>query len=552
MMKKLLFTIMCIALWVPIVSAKDIYIAQNAAGAASGADCADALAWSAFGSSSNWAPGNTLHICGTHSVALNNTAIRALASGSNGNPITIKFEGSTAILTSPAWPVSGGAIDCAGQSFITIDGGGNGLSTNTVGAGTGGGLITATANGDALANHIASTGIGDSTGGGCPNLTVQNVTLNNLYIRVQGSNNSFDDGLAIGAVNGNNNLITHNTESNISTGIAIAGCSNNGTISYNLVSFNNHSITLGPGGGNCGTAPNNINVIGNHLAGGSYVYDQSGNSDYHRDSLIVNCGSPIPACITGLTVANNYFYGVNTKLPTSPTTAAIFLDDYSDNTITGSVYNNIIAFQAPDTGVATGYIVGGNTVQFLNNTIVPAGGGSTCFQIGGQGASNGTLTYENNVLSGCGLGTITLGNDPWLLSGNVLTIAAWDYNIWYNMTTQGGGAFMFPGSGSCCNSFASLQSSGFDAHGQNGNNPNFVNAANCQAGIINGCAPASGSPLIGSGKNLAGLGIALLNTDMAGNPRPNSGMWTAGALNAGGGTTGTNIGPPTNLTASVN
>jgi hypothetical protein len=58
-------------------SAKDIYLAQSAAGAATGADCADAQAASFFNSSGNWGsgaaqigPGTTVHLCGTIAASL--------------------------------------------------------------------------------------------------------------------------------------------------------------------------------------------------------------------------------------------------------------------------------------------------------------------------------------------------------------------------------------------------------------------------------------------------------------------------------------------------
>ena len=65
-------------------------------------------------------------------------------SGTSGNPITILFQ-PNAVMTSPAWP-SSGAINVGGNGYITVDGGSNGI-------------IQDTANGDALANQLDSTGV---------------------------------------------------------------------------------------------------------------------------------------------------------------------------------------------------------------------------------------------------------------------------------------------------------------------------------------------------------------------------------------------------------
>ena len=60
-------------------------------------------------------------------------------------------------------------MDCGGQSYITVNGGTNGVIRNT-------------ANGDALANKVVSSGIG-SSGAFCANFTVQNLTISNIYIK---------------------------------------------------------------------------------------------------------------------------------------------------------------------------------------------------------------------------------------------------------------------------------------------------------------------------------------------------------------------------------
>ena len=90
-------------------SAANIYIAQSAVGAADGADCNDAYAYTFFNTASNWGsgstqigPGTTVYLCGTITVPVNTAGLVVHGSGTSSNPITIFFE-PNAILQSPAF-----------------------------------------------------------------------------------------------------------------------------------------------------------------------------------------------------------------------------------------------------------------------------------------------------------------------------------------------------------------------------------------------------------------------------------------------------------------
>src|SRR5579872_1280282 len=97
-------------------AASDIYIAQNAAGANTGADCADAHAASWFNTSSNWGtgagqigPGTVVHVCGTWTGSTNQTAFLTFQSGGNsGSVVTLRFEPG-AIMQAPFFSNSTGA-----------------------------------------------------------------------------------------------------------------------------------------------------------------------------------------------------------------------------------------------------------------------------------------------------------------------------------------------------------------------------------------------------------------------------------------------------------
>jgi hypothetical protein len=376
-MKKLLFTIMCFALWVPIVSAKDIYIAQNAAGAASGADCADALAWSAFGSSSNWAPGNTLHICGTYNVPVNGVGITVLGDGSSGNPITIFFEPG-AVITSPA--MSQG-ININNHNFITVNGG-------PLVSGALNGTIQNTANGTGLAHQVSSPECVYNSGS---NVTVEYINCHNLYVTLISDTSANDQALGIAV--GNNGVITHCSFDHGDLALAGANASNV-EISYNTISDTNHGITVGTSEG----LVTNIKVHDNDIGGGGYVYDGAPGA-YHRDALIVICEGNTNPCVTGLLIYNNYFHGVWSKESTSGMTADTFLDDYPTNAISAYVFNNISAHSAGDTGTNNAMFESGHGAGgAFNNTVSPASSanGGACIQIWNAPSVAG----QNNICNG--------------------------------------------------------------------------------------------------------------------------------------------------------
>jgi hypothetical protein len=399
-MRKSLLAVICISLWAPVLAAKDIFIAQNTSGSAAGSDCANALAWSAFGSASNWVPGNTLHICGTYNVPVNGTGITVLASGSSGNPITIFFEPG-ANITSPAlaYGINGNA-----QNNIVINGGPliNGNLNGT---------IQNTANGYGLANHLSSPYCFFNAGS---NVTVEYINCHNLYVTTTADSSGNDQGLGIAV--GPNGVITHCSVDHVDLGVAAANASNV-EISFNTVSFNNHSITVGTSSGTV----SNIKIHDNDLAGGGSVYDGAPGA-YHRDAVIVICEGNTNPCVTGLLVYNNYFHGVWSTQSTSGMTADTFLDDYSTNQIEAYVFNNVSAHSSGDTGTNNEFFAAGHAGFVYNNTVSPAASanGGACLGVFNSSAVQGTVTMNNicnsvsNAVSfpqvGSGGGTIDYNN----------------------------------------------------------------------------------------------------------------------------------------------
>ena len=187
-LKRAAITLACLAFFAigTHASAGNVYIAQSATGAANGADCSDAYPVSFFNPSGNWGsgskiqigPGTTVHLCGTFTGAAGSTMLTIQGSGASGSPVTILFE-SGAVFAAPYWEAAlagsagPGAIQCSGYSYITIDGGANGIIENT-------------ANGSAslgFANQQGSTGVFATN---CPHFTVQgSLSVINIFMHAE-------------------------------------------------------------------------------------------------------------------------------------------------------------------------------------------------------------------------------------------------------------------------------------------------------------------------------------------------------------------------------
>ncbi|MDQ6704016.1 MAG: hypothetical protein M3Z96_13495 [Pseudomonadota bacterium] len=132
------------------------------------------------------------------------------------------------------------------------------------------------------------------------------------------------------------------------------------------------------------------------------------------------------------------------------------------------------------------------------------------------GLSGSNIQWKNNVFSNIGSFGI-LGPSLSLGNGSLTS----DYNLWHNAdgsapvfaATDGSGNFPMT-------QWANNHSPKAETHGLIGVDPKFTNEASRDY------APASGSPLLGAGVNLAGSGVVW---DINKKPRPASGAFTIGA-----------------------
>jgi hypothetical protein len=518
-MKRFVILFVFAMLGASLCRANDIYLAQSGVGSADGSSCGSAKAISFFSSSSSWGtgstligPGTTVHLCGTITGTAGSTALSVEGNGSSGNPVTILFE-SGAVLTAPYWSFNG-AITINNHSYITVDGGSNGVIRNT-------------ANGTGMAYSAASRGISANTSS---NITIKNLAVSNICVHsssadTKGCQTSGVQGDAIFVNGGSNNTITGNTIDDAHWGIFLpfpgGATTSNLIVSNNTVYNCDHGIAVGDG--NTSAQLSGITISGNTFHDMANWDDV--NDIFHHDYIhvfVVNGSSKI----TGLQIFNNSFYGD----PGEHINAFVYIESQSGNSNSGALfYNNVLANASATHIPPYGYVSSsgsGNTSQsFYNNTIV---GSSTsqafaneCFLLGGTG-----YKVMNNSCQNVGL---------YLFVQPGATIASMDTNNWYN-----GGGFYVNGSYLSYLAWKALCLCD-------------TNSVTSNPSLDSSFKPLSTSPLVKAAANLYGLGVSSLNMDKALLPRASSTTtkWDIGAYSYGTSSSSTAPTAPTGLSASV-
>jgi hypothetical protein len=509
-----------------VALANDVYIAQAAAGSAIGSSCANALVYTYFNNGGNWTsgtpsgtqigPGTTVHLCGTFTASAGaSNYLQFQGSGTSGNPITLIFA-SGAIIQAPYW--SGAAIEMSGSYLIV-----NGNNTGT---------IQATANGTGLAN-AQDNGIGVDSGNGCTNCIIENLTVTNIYVHscTLPISNCTDEGgqntYGIRAVTGNNTTITGNTVNNMKWCVFyVYGTSNTGTqISNNTISNCDHGVVFGDQ--NDSADSGNGSIFGNNISNMNN-WDDAG--DYNHHDGVHTWANHTGSTYTVLLYSNSLHGNGGANFNTW-----IGIEAGSNGS---TIFNNVVNMQSNCVGGAGllglfsgGGPYGGNNAIY-NNTIQGNGGSDNCEGIGIQEQTGGTIVKNNIVMN-----TGTFAYIP--ASGQVSSI---DHNLYYNAAN-----------GYWCPSNIEVSFSVWRS-----GCTYDLNGANSNPSLASGMTPNSGSPAIGLGANLSSLGIAALDTDMAGVTRASTGTCTpgvAGCWDAGAYQyqTSTSSSPtaPTSLVATV-
>lgn len=520
--RKLALAVMFVIFAAVFSSANDIYIAQNAAGGNTGADCADAYSISWFNSSSNWGSksgqigaGTTVHLCGTFTAAAGaNGYLTFQSSGTASSPITLKFE-SGAVLTAPYWG-GNGAIEASGRSYITIDGGSNGLIQATANGSPSGGYAYQQ---DGAAVYFSSVSNGE----------VKNLTISNIYVHTDPTDESGQNTYGVDWVDGNGISIDNNTIHDgkwcIYSAYHAAGTTSNINIFANTVYHCDHGAVIGDG--DPGSTLQGTNAIYNNTIYDPANWDDNAN-DNHHDGIHLWAVNGSGSVGNNVALYDNYIYGSwGTHM-----NSLIYIEG---NWVSTGAFNNLLVVNNGCTGGAgllaiAGQGLGGSKEYLYNNTVV---GDSTqyCSLISIQGGVQNAVAENNIAMTGAAA----------FYSTDDITVSL-DHNLYYNW---GGSGWTI--GGKVYSTFSSYQSgSGQDAHGA-ASNPNLSSAYTLVAG----------SPAIGLGANLTSLGMTALDVDKAGVGRASSGSctsgvsgcWDAGAYQYAAANSAPN--PPTGLTAIV-
>jgi hypothetical protein len=488
--------------------ASNVYLTPDGGGSGVCTNNVHTPSW--FNNSANWGsgtsqigPGTVVHLCGNFTGAANGNLLSFQGNGTSGHPVTILFE-SGAILSAPYFSFSG-AINMDNRSFVTVDGGT-------------GGLIQNTDNGSNKGNKQSSTGI---SAGSCSNCEIRNLTVANIYVHVP-NETSVDQTNVIAIIMSGPNWLVHDNVIH-DCGWCVRNFYRDGDT--NVKVYNNNIYNADHGyipAGNGNISASNFYFYNNHVH--DYAVWDTGTADsFHHDG--VHAFGVAGANLTNLQIYNNTFDGATGGNFTSH----IYVE-HPDNSAAETnplVYNNILDGTKEPAGnfglLAIGDISG---AQAYNNTIVgPNNNGAYCVL-----AVGGSVTFKNNVISGCWAGfffyrptsTVTMNN-----------------NVYAN---QGSCGIGYSSAAVCYPTIAEWRTF-------TGQEPNSQYATS--AGLDSNFHPQTGSAVIGASANLFSLGVAGLEYDKSGAARKSSGAWDTGAYLSGSSTTAVPPVPPSGLTAIV-
>jgi hypothetical protein len=528
-------------LGVASANAKVFYISGSSNRTSGGSSCSDALSVAWFNNSASWgsashqiSAGTTVYLCGVFNGRPGEKLLTVRGSGASGSPITIKFLPGT-VLSAPYWS-SNGAIHMDGVSHIVVDGGTNGVIQNT-------------ANGTGRVYRQRSVAIHAN---GCDSCTVQNLTIQNLYVRTSATDLAATHTVSCVAWHLANNLtVSHITCHDASW--AVAGDGNN----FTLENSDLYSVDHGVASGAYGKA-GGYSIHNNHFH--DFANWDSPSDTYHHDG--VHLWGQHGGTITSGAIYNNTFdgdFGVNI-------TAHIFLQDSVQHV---AVYNNIC--MAPAHRTLNSVWITATSISMPGGPAIGNSAYNNSINAGGHRSGSGIFadnqlefTAVNNILSG-GQSDITIQG------GTTLTSAGVNNNVYHDLFAMAGDRNTFGWNGAnsyvlskwqraCrCDSasklivgalstFASVTGSAGTAVAQVAfaSSPVDAVAASNSDGTASGAVnlslistAATADPELellatvgeGNGLNLSDLAVddlAPLAFDKNGAPRPASGPWNVG------------------------
>jgi hypothetical protein len=509
----------------------DLYIGQSTAGDDSGSSCANQKAISYL--TGSWAgkvaAGDTVHLCGTLTSQL-----VIGASGTSGNLITIKFE-SGAKFSAPYWSTTG-AIYMASKSYITVDGGANGIIENTD-------------NGSALGNQAATAAMQLDR---CTNVEIKNLRTQNIYVHDYSTTVVDTMGVPIYGIHllNSSDVSVHDCTmiqgyNAVSHSHTLGGTISNISIYNNTISHQCHGITLS-GGNNSTTS--NAQVYNNDIEMGSNWTSLNGGNCHLNGTFLYPSVSNTWKTID-FKYYNNFTYGPSGTGETWISSDLLRIESLGESTGT-MIYNNIfyggtnIGCLWSQCGATNGLIAitgaGEVAPQIYNNTLVNNYSSGASGGVGiryGSLNGNGAPIIKNNIIQTCVIGvyTSTIGDVPELDNNSY-----YDLTYLSNLRGIGAGYFTFSQMSQMRTALGGCPNSGNECLGITTNpdlNSNFT--------------PKITSTVIDSGANLTSLEILTLNIDKSGVARSSSGAWDIGAYEYTGESTYYNVTPSASLGGSI-
>jgi hypothetical protein len=506
----LILTLIVVA--VASASAADIYITQNATGADSGANCANAHSATWF--NANATGGNTYHLCGTFTGTPGQNMLISPA-GAAGRVLTILFE-TGAVMTAPQWGSNDGNFPTGGaitvNSYVTVDGGTNGVIKNTLNGGAG----TSCAGGTCTSNISAGIYVPSGT----TDVEIKNLTIRDIYRCNGASTCSSFYSSGIKSSGSKTNFSVHdNTITGTSVGIYLeysGSALNNVNIFSNTLSDQYWGINIGSG--SAGNTTNNVNIYDNTMSN----FDTWQNTPAHEDGIIVFSSS----------VANIFNIYNNTISAHGNLTGNVFCTYGSASPgASCNIFNNVLVVNNNTCAAIGGgraiWLHGGSGPHaVVNNTMI--GANSSCYLI--ELESPVTVSrFQNNIHT----------NENWGVEDQQTNnIQMVDHNLYNNSSA----VWNYGG----YKTFAQWQALGFDPNGISGD-PSLDSNHVPQADSI-AIKAATNLSSICSGQPNPGLGALCL--DKNGAPRPSTGAWDTGAFQYSQGTQ-TQVAAPTGLRATA-
>jgi hypothetical protein len=540
-------TLLLLALLASAASGATVYVAQTATGDGSGSSTSNRKAITTINSSWGLSAGDTLSLGGTF-----NNSLTIGGSGAAGNPIAVLFE-SGAKMSAPYWNPP--AINIGSMSNIVINGGVNGL-------------IIATANGSGLAYSNTCTGL--TIDSGALNVTIQNLTISNMYVRTPGSGENSPGAFSPRAdtacmiIRGCNINVISNTTCNAEVGINV-GCWGGTIPQHDVTIFGNHlyghCISIAVGSGNGGNPFYNFNIISNQFDHwGAWSAIAPGTGNIHLNGIYAFSNYGPPNTISNVVISHNWFGpDVYANANTVNTTACIHLSTDGDKLIAANgmdavgnhaainwkVFNNVFVNTNGNQNIApwaNGFISQygffGNSI-IANNTVLSTNFNGSFVSTYASGYGVAVPQVINNFCLSIQRAENAAGYADFGGNTNINTTFHSDYNV-FNMLT-GSGCMVIP-------LWAITNISNGQVDWGNWNSTEMIygiHLSNFCAGVVFDVHSSTKAPLINAfgqpltndtvlvnaGTNLTSWGIV---NDFYGNPRPTTGPWTIGAFQMAG------------------